>query len=176
MSDTGFYALWLMPIGEVYDRLAQVIIELGHKYQAPVFEPHVTLLAGIPGPEELVVGQCHRLAAMVEPYSIQLTKLDQLDEFYRCVFVRVLETAPVMETNLKARDVFGLEQGLPHMPHLSLLYGNFPEATKRQIIHGLEDSCDLKFQAESMHLIDGRGRPPDWHRVREFAFRAPSLS
>ena len=160
-----------MPSGEAYDRLARVIIELGHKYQAPVFEPHVTLLAGIPGPEELVVGQCQRLAAMVESYSIQLTKLDQLDEFYRCVFVRVLETGPVMETNLKARDLFGLELGLPYMPHLSLLYGKFPEATKRQIIHSLEEPCDLKFQANSMFLIDGRGSPPDWRKVREFAFR-----
>lgn len=175
MSETGFYALWLMPIGELYDRLAQIIVELGRKHQAPVFEPHVTLVAGISGPEEIVVSQCQRLAAMVESYSVQLTKLDQLDEFYRCVFLRVLETGPVMETNVKARDVFGLDQGLPHMPHLSLLYGNFPEVTKRQIIQGLEEPCDLKFQADSMHLIDGRGKPPDWRRVEEFPFRIPSL-
>ena len=171
MTETGSYALWLMPNGEVYDRLARVIIELGHKYQAPVFEPHVTLLAGIPGPEEPIVGQCHRLAAMVEPYSIQLNKLDQLDEFYRCVFVRVQETGPVMETNLKAREFLGLEQGPPYMPHLSLLYGDFPELTKRQIIHSLGESWDLKFLADRLYLIDARGGLPDWRRLGEFAFR-----
>lgn len=160
-----------MPSGKAYDRLAQIIIELGHAYHAPAFEPHVTLLAGIPGPEESVVGQCHQLTAMLEPFSVQLTRLDQLDEFYRSVFVRVLETAPVMETNLRAQDIFGLEQKPPYMPHLSLLYGNFPQVTKQQIINRLEESCALEFQVDRLYLIDGQGQPRDWRRVEEFAFR-----
>ena len=38
------YSIWLMPSGDVYVLLARVIADLGRTYNAPLFEPHVTLL------------------------------------------------------------------------------------------------------------------------------------
>ena len=172
MSETGCYALWLMPAGATYDRLARVIFELSHTYEAPFFEPHVTLLANILGTEDATVSQCHRLAAIAEPYSIQLTRLDQLNEYYRSVFLRVLETDPVLEANSKAREVFGLHQGPPYMPHLSLLYGNLAEVTKHHIIQSLVELGGLEFYVDRIHLIDGRGGPRDWRKVEGFVFES----
>jgi 2'-5' RNA ligase len=170
MRETESYALWLVPAGELYDRLARIIADLSRKHGAPAFEPHVTLLSPIPGAEDAVAARCERLADRIEPYSIRLTKLDELNEYYRCLFVRVLETPAVVGANSEARDVFRLQQGPPYMPHLSLLYGDFSEATKYRIIESLE-SWDLEFHVDSFHLIDGRGGPADWRRLREFAFR-----
>jgi len=163
-----------MPSGELYDRLTRVIFELSRKHGAPVFEPHVTLLANIPGAEDTTVALCQRLAAMVEPFSIQLTKLDHLNEYYRCLFARVLETRSVVETHSKARNVFGLQQELLYMPHLSLLYGHFDEATKQEIIEGLRGSWDLEFPVDRFDLIDGRGGPANWRKLGEFAFQSVS--
>ena len=171
MQETESYALWLLPGGELYDGLARIIADLSRKHGAPEFEPHVTLLSHIPGAEGAVAAHCERLADRIEPYSIRLTKLDQLNEYYRCLFVRVLETPAVVGANSEARDVFGLQQGPPYMPHLSLLYGDFSEATKHRIIESLRKSWDLEFSVDRFHLIDGRGGPADWRRLKEFALR-----
>ena len=160
-----------MPSGQLYARLARVIFELSRKYGAPAFEPHVTLLSHIPGTEDTVASRCERLADRIEPYSIRLTKLDQLNEYYRCLFVRVLETPAVVGANSEARDVFGLQQGPPYMPHLSLLYGDFSEATKHRTIESLGESWDLEFNVDRFHLIDARGGPAEWRRLKELALR-----
>jgi 2'-5' RNA ligase len=171
MIETGSYAVWLMPSGQLYDRLARVIFELSRKYGTPAFEPHVTLLAHIPGTEDTVASRCEQLANRIEPYVVRLTRLDRLNEYYRCLFVRVLETPAVVEANSEACQVFEVQKAQPYMPHLSLLYGDFSEVTKNEIVEGLRESWDLEFSVDRFHLIDGRGGPTDWRRVKEFALR-----
>ncbi len=169
MSNNESYALWIMPAAETYDQLARVIFDLSQKYGTPVFEPHVTLLANIPKSQDDAAAHCQRLATILEPYSIQLTKLDQLDEYYRCLFVRVRETDAVVKAHWRACDIFGIPCGRLFMPHLSLLYGEFQKATKREIIANLGDSWNLEFYVDRFHLIDGRGGPTEWRKLGEFA-------
>jgi len=45
------YHLWLMPSGALYDLLADTITEISRTYQAPRFDPHVTLLSSLRGSE-----------------------------------------------------------------------------------------------------------------------------
>ena len=172
MIETGSYAVWLMPSGQLYNRLERAIFELSRKHGAPAFEPHVTLLAHIPGTEDTVVSRCEQLANRIEPYAVRLTELDHRNEYYRCLFVRVLETPAVVEANSEARQVFEVQQAQSYMPHLSLLYGDFSDVTKSQIIEGLlRESWDLEFSVDRFHLIDGRGGPTDWRKLKEFALR-----
>ena len=49
------YSLWLMPTGEVRQRLAAAILDLSREYAVPAFKPHVTLAGGIVGPAREVV-------------------------------------------------------------------------------------------------------------------------
>lgn len=41
------YSLWLMPREELYHKFANLIKKLAKKYNAPKFEPHITLLGQI---------------------------------------------------------------------------------------------------------------------------------
>ena len=59
------YTVSIIPQGEVFDRLYGLIKELAEKYYGPVFEPHVTLLGGIPLPEAEMRAKTEKLAGMV---------------------------------------------------------------------------------------------------------------
>ncbi len=83
--------------------------DLSKTYHGPLFEPHVTLLGDLLGSEDEITAQTLRLA----PYDIQLTFSGYEDYYFRCLFLRVRETQPVMEANAQARAIFNREADPP---------------------------------------------------------------
>jgi 2'-5' RNA ligase len=157
-----------MPTGEVRQRLAGTIFDLSRECAAPTFEPHVTLAGGIVGPAREVASKMRDLARQIPPFPVRLTALDYLDEYFRCLFVRVATTRPIMTANKAAREVFCLENQPPFMPHLSLLYGDLPSSVKERIIVSLGRRFDLEFRARSLHLYLIKGAPQAWRPVARF--------
>ena len=157
-----------MPTGEIRQRLAGTILDLSREYAAPTFEPHVTLVGGIVGAAREVTAKMRELARRIPPFTIRLTVADYLDEYFRCLFVRVATTAPIMTANKAAREIFGLEQQPAFMPHLSLLYGNLPASLKERIIASLGRQFALEFKVNSLHLYLTKSEPASWRRVASF--------
>ena len=168
MTVSTGYSLWLMPSGHVRNRLADLISRLSGEYSSPGFEPHVTLIGNLPGPERETVSKTSELAASIRPLKIELDRVDFLDEYFRCLFIRAKKTEGLMQANLKARRVFGRLQDPAYMPHLSLMYGNFAPAVKRGVIATIGKEFDFGFVAKSVHLFSTGGKPGDWYRVGEF--------
>ena len=159
------YSLWLMPTGEVRERLAGTILNLSRQYATPAFEPHVTLASGITGPAGEVASKMRRLAKSVAPFTVRLTKVDGLEEYFRCLFVRVAPTHPIMSANERAREAFHLERQAGFMPHLSLLYGRLPADMKERIIALLGPQSRLDFKVSRLHLYLIKGQPAAWRRI-----------
>ena len=165
------YAIWLMPTGEVRHRLARKILELSRAYAGPVFAPHVTLASGIVGPGQEVASEMADLAGQITPFAVRLTEVDCFDEYFRCLFVRVATTHPIMKANKVARAVFRLEMQPAFMPHLSLLYGSFPSSMKEGFIVSQDRHFDLEFKVRTLHLYLIKGEPAVWQRVGRFGLR-----
>jgi len=159
------YSLWLMPTGEVRRRLAETILDLSREYATPVFEPHVTLAGDIVGPAREVASKMKDLARRIPPFTVRLTVVDGLDEYFRCLFVRLATTHPIMLANQAAREVFALTKQPVFMPHLSLLYGNLPRSVKKGIIASLSRQFELEFKVNSLHLYLIKSEPATWRRV-----------
>jgi len=159
------YSLWIMPSGEVRRRLAGAILELSQEYATPIFEPHVTLAGGIVGPVKETVSKMRELARRIPPFTVRLTDIDGLEEYFRCLFVKVATTHPIMSANKAAREVFRLEQQPAFMPHLSLLYGSLPSGVKERIIASLAGRFELEFKATSVYLYLIRREPVGWRRL-----------
>jgi len=168
---SSHYSLWLMPSGEVRQRLAETILDLSRQYATPAFEPHVTLAGGIVGPPQEVASKMQDLARRISPFTVRLTTVDGLDEYFRCLFVRVAKTYPIMSANEAAREVFHLAPQPAFMPHLSLLYGDLPASVKQRVIASLARPFELEFKARSLHLYLIKGAPPAWRCVARFGLR-----
>jgi 2'-5' RNA ligase len=157
-----------MPTGEARERLAGMILDLSRQYGTPVFEPHVTLVGGIAAPAREVTSKMRDLARRIPPFTVRLAAVDGLEEYFRCLFVRLAPTRPIMLANEAAREVFHLEGQPAFMPHLSLLYGSLPPSVKERIIASLGRRFELVFKVTCLHLYRTQGAPQTWRAVESW--------
>jgi 2'-5' RNA ligase len=165
------YCLWLSPGGEVFDRLSTIIRRLSAKHGGPDFPPHVTLLGGRGGTRAESIAKAARVAATMRPLPLQLGEIGFLDEYFRCLFAHVTLTEPMREAHGAALQAFHARREPDFMPHLSLLYGNYPRSLKEEIIAEIGPRLEIHFQARVLHLWLAHGHPRHWRRVASFPLR-----
>lgn len=163
------YTLWLMPKGEVYNRFESLIKKLAKEYGGPIFEPHVTLLGDIEQSEEEVIRKTEQLVLGQKPFPITLKQIDYQDYHFRALFVRAEITESLLSLHNRAKEIFGMQDIPSYMPHLSLLYGNYPNELKEKIISEIGREQTAQFEVSSVYLIKG-GEVKDWQIVKEFPF------
>jgi 2'-5' RNA ligase len=161
------YHLWVKPSGASYELLARTIRRLAGELAAPVFAPHVTLVGHLEGTEREHVRRTEELARRLAPFDVFLTEPCWGDQYFQCIFMRVEETVALRNANALARRLFqrGNER---YMPHLSLVYGAYPEARKREIVRGLPAELRTAFRASAVSLIRADSDDPaDWHELMD---------
>ncbi len=165
------YHLWLTPIGDPYDRLASLIKTLSDQHGGPSFAPHITLLGEIGQEKSLLSEQVQLLATKLPPLAIELLPPAFEDEYFRCVYLTVKQTPELLDAYEQAQSILNANPSSSFHPHVSLLYGRFPERIKRAIIASLPVDLPKTFsvnlqliRAESLH-------PRDWHPVVTIPFQ-----
>lgn len=162
------YSLWLAPTGKAYDKLSGLIKRLAKEYNAPLFEPHVTLLGEAMQSEDEVLKRAGQLASGRNPFPVTLNSVDYSDFYFRTLFVRAERTGPLQALHDHAKEVFEMQNIPDYMPHLSLMYGNFPEAVKEQIIKDIGRDQATEFIVNSIQVFKTDGEVNAWHKVKEF--------
>jgi 2'-5' RNA ligase len=159
------YHLWLKPQGAAYELLVETIGELAHELNAPAFEPHITLLGHLDGTGQEHIRRTQQLARALQPFQVDLTEPSYRSEYFQCVFMCVDQTPPVMDANALARRVFQHASKI-YMPHLSLVYGLYPETTKKRVIARLRPDLRTSFEVTDVYLIKADSDDPkDWHEI-----------
>lgn len=161
------YALWLIPGEPVFNRLAREISRLSLQFSTPRFEPHITLLGRIILPEEKALGKSERLARCLRPFPVELADIDDLDEYFRCLFVTVRPDKAI----LKARQAgcrFFARQRAPYMPHVSLVYGKLPPDRRKEIARGLSLPHGQAIEVRKMALYRVNGPVHEWKCIETF--------
>jgi len=164
---TTRYALWLSPIGEAFDRWQALITELSARLGTTAFDPHVTLIG--PGGEPESLQQATRLLALeIEPLVLQLGATRLLDEYYRCLFVEVDPSPALSLAQAAAARRFGRPPGR-YYPHLSLVYGDLPEARKQEVIAEIGQRFDEPLPIAQLTLIEVPNGPATWRCLERAA-------
>jgi len=157
-----------MPTGASYGRLKGVIDSLSLRYEAPQFEPHVTLVGGLKGSEKDVTLKTEKLSEEIRRFPIKLDGADYRNEFFKALFLRAQKEGGIFEANSKARETFGLPADPEYMPHLSLLYGNFDTQKKKEMIERYVRSVDTEFIVDRLHLFSTDGEVHMWKEIEQF--------
>jgi 2'-5' RNA ligase len=163
------HSIWLMPTGKAQQELENIIRRLSAEYSTPLFPPHVTLIGELHGSQEEHLSKARQLAQLLEPYELRLSLVDCLDQYHRALFVHIEETPAVIRANRLARQVFGLEGDFKYMPHLSLLYGDFPPEVKEAMIAKTGKQLTQRFLADRIYLHSTLGDTKEWYALGEFA-------
>ena len=168
------HSLWLVPEGEAYRTLRELVGRLSREHGTPDFEPHVTLLGRITGDPGTAAARASTLADTLAPLVVRLGPAELCDEYFRSLYFEAERSEALLEAGRRARAVFGREADSLFLPHLSLLYGRVPEPTKRRIATEVERYTGFEFPVRSLHLVSTHGAPEEWRRVEEFALGRPA--
>lgn len=162
------YSILLMPEGETFKRYAKVIGDLSQRHGTPNFEPHVTLLGGIPSTlsKDQVEVRVQQVASSLLPFDIILSGYGMEDFYFRALFLFAIRTPSLTTANKRAQEIF--QSSGHYVPHLSLIYGDIAIEEKELIIQGLDLKLPDQFEVGSLHLWQNEGEVKDWRKVAEF--------
>ena len=132
MTRQTVIAYWLIPSEPAHSFFQRIINDLARRYDAPVFEPHVTIHVGADRADAAknALGD-----AAHECKLIGLTPLgiDQSDEFIKTLFVQFITSAELQRFNEIIRNAAHDSSQYELNPHLSLLYKNLAAPTRREL-------------------------------------------
>ncbi|MDP8219327.1 MAG: hypothetical protein P9M03_11455 [Candidatus Theseobacter exili] len=164
------FALWLMPAGSVNKTLAQLISNISKQFNAPVFEPHVTLLGGLKSIHNPLKNKAENLVSELSKFNVYLTEPEFSDSYFQCLYYKVKATRQIISVYETAFGIFCPAKKMgSFFPHLSLLYGNISQDKKQEILKNFK-SNQFVFNVQSIYLVSIDGDPEDWKIVKEYAF------
>jgi 2'-5' RNA ligase len=125
-------AYWLIPSEPAHSFFQRIINDLARRYDASVFEPHVTVHVGA---DQADAAEKALEKAASESELVRLTplRIDQSDEFIKTLFVQFAMTAELRKINGIIRSTANELSQYELKPHLSLLYKNLPPTTRSEL-------------------------------------------
>ncbi len=130
-------AFWLMPAQEEREFFRSLIDLLALRFNAPRFEPHVTLFGGDdidPAAAEQVLrnlSQCTRLELQVERIAFS-------SDYTKTLYVQFRRSAAAEALSRSMRVASGSSSDYKLNPHLSLAYADLPVQEKKEVANSLE--------------------------------------
>ena len=137
MSRRTVIAYWLIPAEPARSFFQRVIDDLGRRYDAPGFEPHVTVHVGSNRADAV------ERALSVAAHACKLIKLNVLEISHSSEFIKTLFVQFTLNTELRhLNEIIGnAAQHSSHYelkPHLSLLYKNMPAIARRELANSIK--------------------------------------
>lgn len=170
-NKTSGYHLFFEPGGSALSLLKDTVAKLSEEYGGPLFEPHLTLLATIPIEDEiLLAGKAAALAEAISPFTLTLEGFGAEDTFFRALYMRARNDEELSRYHKQARALFGGEDPIPYVPHVSLLYGNYDAERKVKSIEALKSLGSISFPITALTLWETPGEASAWRRVQTFPF------
>ena len=132
MTRQTVIAYWLIPSEPAHSFFQRIINDFARRYDAPVFEPHVTIHVAA---DRADVAKNALGDAARECKLIGLTPLgiDQSDEFIKTLFVQFVMSAELRKITDMIREAANDSSQYELKPHLSLLYKNLAAATQCEL-------------------------------------------
>ena len=130
-------AYWLIPTESARNYFQSLINDLAQRYNAPRFEPHVTVHVGV-NCTDAVHEVLSKAAPECKQIVLQALEVSDSSDFTKTLFVQFAVTTQLQQLNhsirTAAQDSFDYELN----PHLSLLYGRISIKDRRLLACAIE--------------------------------------
>ncbi len=152
------FSVFLVPVADDRRWAEGVIGELAARYDAPLFEPHVTVYGGSYTEESELAPLCRTLsdgATETGPITLRVTGLGVTEEYFRTLFVAFEEEPRLRRLHELVKGAVANDSGYVFVPHLSLLYADMPLAAKEMAAR------TVSLDREEMHFDEVKIVAPD---------------
>ena len=168
-DETRMLAFWLLPASPAREYFQSLIEDLAQRFDAPAFEPHLTLY-GAPFDDakySLLPGM--QLSGSVE---LEIEGIEFSEKYTKTLFVQFRLEAELTELSAAVARAFGNENGPELNPHLSLIYKTMPNAEKEELARTLQLPFNrVRFEVVKAVVtpstIDSREGVESWRTVWE---------
>jgi len=165
---------WLIPAEPARSYFRSLISDLARRFDAPVFEPHVTLYVTQPGNEN-PADVLRKIFRNIEPPRLSIPAIKYSDEFTKTLFVEFQPDESLARLNGKLRAASASRPEYQLNPHLSLIYKTMSSETKVQLANSLRiPSDDVRFDSTKAVIsparIESRADVEAWRVVAEENF------
>jgi Cyclic phosphodiesterase-like protein len=130
-------AYWLTPAKPARIFFQNVINDLAQRYNAPQFEPHVTIHVGA-NCTNAVDGVLSKAARGCEPIVLRALEVNGSSEFIKTLFVQFALTTQLQRLSQRIRSAGQDSSDYQLNPHLSLLYKRMSVHDRRLLKHSIE--------------------------------------
>ena len=165
-GDAQGLAIWLVPPTTRRAEYATFIDAFADQFGTPRFVPHVTLLTNVrftgDDARRHIEARLTELADACRRVELRAQGLAIRDEYYRALVVELEYTAELHHARDAAERLFGSKSPDPFEPHLSLIYGELPRATKEEAMRGIEATAFPPFRPEVIEAVEIDGPPHNW--------------
>ena len=125
-------AYWLTPADPAHTFFENMICDLARQYDAPVFEPHVTIHVGS-NHAEAAEKATSQAAFVCEPIELKLLDVGHSGEFTKTLFVQLALNKQLRRLNKIIRSDVQNSSDYQLKLHLSLLYKKMPTLERRRL-------------------------------------------
>jgi hypothetical protein len=141
-------AYWLIPSEPAHSFFQRIINHLARRYDAPVFEPHLTIYIGADR-ADAAEKALWDAARKCNPLGLIPIGTDQSDEFIKTLFVQFATSAELRKASDIICEAANDSSQYELKPHLSLLYKSLAAETRRE----LAASIDVAFSEVTFNAI-----------------------
>ena len=130
-------AYWLIPADPARTFFERAIVDLAQRYDAPVFEPHMTIYVGSDranAAEEIIV----KAVSCCGPIEVKTFGVRHSGEFIKTLFVQFALNRKLERLNEMIRSAAQDSSNYQLKPHLSLLYKKMSVLARRQLAGSIE--------------------------------------
>ena len=137
MSRRTVIAYWLIPAKPAHSFFQRVTNDLARRYDAPLFEPHVTVYVGS-NRAHVAESAISEAARACKPIKLKALEIGHSSEFIKTLFVQFALNKELQQLNEMIRNAGQNSSHYELKPHLSLLYVNMPAPTRRQMADSIK--------------------------------------
>jgi 2'-5' RNA ligase len=130
-------AYWLLPTEPARSYFQSVINDLAERYNAPEFEPHVTVHVGMDFTNS-VDDALSKAVRGRKGIVLQALEISSSSEFIRTLFVQFALNRQLQQLNRSIRTAEQIPSDYQLNPHLSLLYKRMSNRDRRLLTHSME--------------------------------------
>ena len=133
-------AYWLIPAEPAHCFFQEAINDLARRYDAPLFEPHVTIHVGA-NHIDVAEQALSKAARECQSITVKTLGIDHSDEFIKTLFVQFALNTKLQQLNAIVRSAAEDSSDYKLDPHLSLLYKKITPVVRSE----LADSINVPF-------------------------------
>lgn len=148
-------AFWLLPERRAAEFFSAMVHDLAAEFDAPPFEPHVTVFVAQLEPAA-AVGALEQIS-VPSPLELQLERIAHSAEFTKTLFLQFRPHAQLQQLNDRIRALLCTNKPYELNAHLSLIYKNMTEPIRA----GLATKIAVSFESiafDRLRVITGPDR------------------